>query len=440
MLLLIYNVLFPLLFILYLPVFVTKLVRRGGFTHSFSERFGVFSREKKTALRALARPVWIHAVSVGEVVAACSFVRRWQERDPGQQFVVSTTTTTGHAMAAKKLPAGVALIYCPLDFYPFVRRTLKWVNPRMLVIFEVEIWPNLVSLAARKLPVALVNGRMSDKSANGYARHRWLFQGLFRKFCVFCVQSTADAARVQRVVAGEVPVLVCNTMKFDQVADVAAGDMSERLDAVFGPGERLVWTVGSTHPGEESLAAEAFLAVRREFPAIRMVLVPRHHERTPEVERILREKGLAYRLFSEVHENGDRHPAVDVLLVNTTGELMHFYAVCDIAYVGKSLAGNHGGHNIIEPAIFAKPIIHGPHLENFRLVAEVFKQQNATLEVNLDSDLVDAVRELCGNPDKRQELGRRARAVVTEQRGAIDRTLDELQKRLPPVPAACGPQ
>jgi len=426
--LLLYNLLFPLLFLLYLPVFVTKLLRRGGFRHGFAERFGCFARTRKEALRRLHRPVWIHAVSVGEAVAACSFIHRWHERQPQLPFVLSTTTTTGHAMAARKLPQGVELIYSPLDFYPFVKRTLSLVRPRLLVIFEVEIWPNLVALTARHAPVALVNGRMSDKSAAGYARYRRLVGRLFRRFSIFCMQSEADAARVRRVVEDAVPTVVCNTMKFDQVPDARTGDVSQLLRRVFGEAPRLVWTVGSTHPGEEELAADAFLAARETCPALKMVLVPRHHERTAEVEKVLRSKNLSYCLLTATP--AERPSPADVLLVNTTGELMNFYAVCDIAYVGKSLAGNHGGHNIIEPAIFAKPIMHGASLENFRLVAEVFRNEQATCEIDRDRDLAPALRELCADCAKRRDLGERARRVVEQQRGAIDRTIERLEPLL----------
>jgi len=420
-----YDLLFLIAFILYLPVFIVKLVRRGGVSHHFSERFGLYSRGQKRGLRELDRPVWIHACSVGEVVAAVSFIRRWRERDPELHFVLSCTTTTGHATAAKKLPDGVGLVYCPLDFSFPVRRALRIIRPRLLVIFEVEVWPNLISLAANTgAPVVLANGRMSDKSSQGYARHGWFFRDLFDRFAVICVQSEEDATRVRRVVDDRVPVHVCNTMKFDQAPDVTGVDKTALLDQAFGRGERLVWTAGSTHPAEEALVADAFKRLKEQFPALKLVLVPRHHERTAEVEKILVERDLPYRLLAPKEGASPTDGTVDILLVNTTGELMNFYASSDVVFVGKSLAGAEGGHNIIEPAIFGKPIVHGPAMQNFRAVARIFRNADATVQAESDAELAPAVGELLGDQDKRGELGRRAREVVETWRGAVDRTLD----------------
>ena len=439
--LLLYNLLFPIAFLLYLPAFIVKLVRRGGFAHHFWERFALYSREQRRALQGAGGPVWVHAVSVGEVVAATGFIRCWQERDPGLRFVLSTTTATGYATARKKLSgdADTVLIYYPVDFYFPVARALRLIKPRMLVIFEVEYWPNLVYMAARQgIPVALVNGRMSDRSAAGYAKHRWFFADLFAKFAMMCVQSEADAERVTRVVGDAVPVHVCNTMKFDQVPDTdAAGDEKQRLlGTVFGAGERTVWTAGSTHAGEEELVADVFAALKDADPTLKLVLVPRHHERTPEAEAALTKRGLSYRLLRPPEGVPPPSEAVDVLLVNTTGELMDFYSLSDVVFVGKSLAGNEGGHNIIEPAIFGKPILHGAHMENFRFVAGIFHEHEAAIELEDDASLEPALRRLLQDDALRRDLGARARRVVDQYRGAIDRTIDLLETALPPsVPA-----
>jgi 3-deoxy-D-manno-octulosonic-acid transferase len=420
---LLYNILFPFLFLLYLPFYVARLLRRGGLDASFGERFGLFSGDRKKRLKELAAPVWIHAVSVGEVVAATGFMARWRQREPGVQFVLSTTTTTGHALARKKLPEDIPLLYCPVDFWPVVARVLSLVRPRMLVIFEVEFWPSLITLASRRgIAVVLANGRLSDKSASGYAKHAWFFRPLFRRFSLFCVQSDADAERMARVAGDEVPIHACDTMKFDQVPDSGGDDKGAALEEAFGPGKHLVWVAGSTHAAEEALVADTFLALKRDFPGLRLVLAPRHQERTAEVEGILRQRNLSCRLRdSQKGEGGD---GCDVLLVNTTGELMGFYGAADIVFVGKSLAGCTGGHNIIEPAIFGKPVVHGPNMQNFRLVAKRFRDAGATVEVADDGQLLPAVRGLCESPGAREELSRKSRAVVESCRGAMDRTLD----------------
>jgi len=215
-------------------------------------------------------------------------------------------------------------------------------------------------------------------------------------------------------------------MKFDQVPEPPAIDMAELLNDVFGPGPYQIWTAGSTHPGEESLVAKVFGNVKKTFPNLKLVLVPRHHERTREVEEILQANKLKYRLRKPSAAETGNGP-VDVFLVNTTGELMKFYAVADVVLVGKSLAGNTGGHNIIEPAILGKAIIHGAHLDNFRLVAAVFREQHGTAEIAHDSNLEPALKHLLNHAEERQELGERARGVVEQNRGAIERTLDILE-------------
>ena len=237
MLWVIYNLLFPVVFVCMLPKFIARMLKRGGYGQHFEQRIGHFGRQTKARLREHRR-IWVHAVSVGEVVAACTFIRRWQERHPGVDVVLSTTTTTGHATARRKLPESTALIYCPLDFFIPVRRALAVVDPAMLVIFEVEIWPNLIAMSARRgCPVVMANGRVSDRSAAGYARHRWFFAPLLRRFSAICVQTEEDAERIRRVAGDTAPVQVCNTMKFDQVPDVSSRDRHALLDAVFGTGE-----------------------------------------------------------------------------------------------------------------------------------------------------------------------------------------------------------
>jgi 3-deoxy-D-manno-octulosonic-acid transferase len=428
--LLVYNLLFPLLFLLYLPYYLVHLRRRGGLGREYWQRCGIFDRATADRLRALRSPVWIHAVSVGETVAAISFIRRWQQRRPQDSMVFSCSTSTAYATARQKLPPGIELIYCPIDFWWAVRRALTLIRPVMLVIFEVEIWPNLICQAARrKTRVVLVNGRMSDRSSRGYARWSWVFRPILSSFSCLCVQTPEDAARIGRVLGDDPRIKVCDTMKFDQVPDVHQADKTAVLDSCFGPGDRVTWTAGSTHAGEEELIADVFRQLREEFPTLRLVLVPRHCERTPEVEHVLRERGLSWKLLQPA--GPPTAAAAEVLLVNTTGELMNFYGASDIAYVGKSLAGQAGGHNIIEPAIFGKAILHGHHMENFRAVASLFQQHAAAVELPNEAALAPAVRRLLASPAEREALGRRARQVVDRYRGAIDRTMGHLEPLLP---------
>lgn len=425
-----YNLLFFPVLLVSLPFYMVKQFRRGGLSWAYLERFGLLSRRQKERLAALDAPVWIHAVSIGEVHAALTLIERWRQAVPGRCFVLSTTTTTGHAIAEKRLPASVPLLYCPMDDWGAVWRIFRRVRPSKLVLLEVEIWPNLIWGAARRgVPVILANGRLSEHSAARYARHRWFFGSVFKHVKLFCMQTDTDAARI-RSACGQAgaPVVVSGTMKFDQVPDREDVDRAALLDAAFGTGERLVLTAGSTHPGEEAVMVDAFLQARSKRSGLKMILVPRHHERSAEVEALLRAREVSFARLSRL-KRGEAigGQGTDVLLVDMTGELMGLYAVSDIVFVGKSMAGHRGGHNIIEPAIFAKSILHGSGMDNFRTVSHQFRRRNATLEVADPEELQRHLDALIADSAKRGQLGARAREVVEECRGATERTVSECE-------------
>ncbi len=422
----IYSIVFPLVFLLYLPFYLVHIFKRGGVTKEYWERVGFIGADKKAKLRGLANPVWIHAVSVGETIAALTFIKEWQKRFPKDNLVFSCSTSTAYHTAETKLPKDVQLIYCPIDCYFAVRRTLKAVRPKMLVIFEVEIWPNLISCAKSfGAKVALVNGRMSDKSSQGYAKWSFIFKPLFQKFDSICVQTEEDRKRICRVMGDDPRVVVCDTMKFDQVPETKNADKTAVLDDCFGTDKRVVFVAGSTHPGEEEMVCDAYKNLKAVHPELKMILVPRHCERAEEVGKLLDERGLTYKLSKPAGEQ--KSGLADVLLVNTTGELMNFYGASDIAYVGKSLAGQTGGHNIIEPAIYVKAILHGFHMENFRQVAQLFKDAQASLELQTESEFEPALKKLVEDETLRAEMGKRARGLVDRYRGAIERTLNQLE-------------
>ena len=422
----IYSIIFPLVFLLYLPFYLIHIFKRGGVTKEYWERIGIIGAEKKAKLRELANPVWIHAVSVGETIAALTFIKEWQKRFPNDNLVFTCSTSTAYHTAEAKLPKDVQLLYCPIDCFFAVRRTLKAVRPKMLVIFEVEIWPNLISCAKSfGAKVALVNGRMSDKSSQGYAKWSFIFKPLFRKFDSICVQTEEDRKRICRVMGDDPRVVVCDTMKFDQVPETKNADKTAVLDDCFGTDKRVIFVAGSTHPGEEEMVCDAYKNLKSVHPELKMILVPRHCERADEVSKLLDERGLTYKLSKP---EGEQKPGLaDVLLVNTTGELMNFYGASDIAYVGKSLAGQTGGHNIIEPAIYGKAILHGFRMENFRQVAQLFKDAQASMELQTESEFEPALKKLIEDETLRTEMGKRARGLVDRYRGAIERTLNQLE-------------
>ena len=299
------------------------------------------------------------------------------------------------------------------------------VRPGLLVIFETEIWPNLIAEARRRsIPAAVVNARMSDHSARGYRRARCFFGPLLKMFSLIAAQSEADAERF-RSVSPEARVTVTGNLKFDQPVppELNAVDYRE----IFGADAGVVLLGASTHPGEEALLIRVFDELRREFPTLRLVLVPRHAERGSEIAALLEASGLRYRRRSD----GSGTPGtVDVLLADTTGEMLRLMKGADIVFMGKSLAGHDEGHNLIEPALLDKPIVTGAVLRNFRFILRVLEEADAVCTVASDDALAAALRPLAADASRRRELGARAGAAIRRHAGATARTIKELKNIL----------
>ena len=419
----IYNLLLPLGFIFFIPELIIKYRRRGGGKSTWRERFALFGARRKE-VQAYRGAIWIHAVSVGETVVALSMIRRYRQRFPERKFVLSTTTTTGQEVARSRCPEGMAVIFCPIDFPWMVRCALRLLKPTALVIFETEIWPNLVSIAAKKnIPVALVNARMSDHSAKGYRRlGKLFFAPLMKKFSIIMTQTEADAERFLSV-SPSANVSVGGNMKFDQNPPVLPDACV--LDGYFGASpDRLVILGASTHPGEEALLTECFTALRDDFPSLRMVLVPRHAERGGDIAEMLKNRGIP---FARRSCGGLPDDPVQILLADTTGEMLEMMHGADIVVMGKSFSGHDEGHNLIEPALLGKPIVTGAVMRNFRYILKVLEEKEAVVTCT-DGELCGILRRLLGSADWRRDLGERALAAIAAHRGAADRAIDALEK------------
>ena len=420
--LVIYNLLLPIAFLFFLPELILKYRNRGGWKNTYAERFGRFSADRQRELSAYQGAIWIHAVSVGETVVALGMIRRYLELYPDRNFVISTTTTTGQELARSKCPERTTVIFCPIDFPWMVRRVFKLLRPSLLVIFETELWPNLLDQAKRfGVPAVLVNGRMSDHSAKGYRRLSWFFRGLLKKFRLLAVQTPADAERF-RSIAPQAPVEVFGNLKFDQA--VPEGIADPGLAAYFGSGNFVVLLAASTHPGEEELITRQFIDLSGEFPDLRLVIVPRHAERGEDISAMLTRYQVKFCRRSQAAAAAE---PVKVLLADTTGEMFKFIKAADIVIMGKSLAGHDEGHNLIEPALLDKPIVTGAVLRNFRFILQVLHDADAVVTVSEDAALAAALRRLVSDPQLRQELGQRAGNAIRQHRGATDRTIKALE-------------
>jgi len=419
-----YNVLFTIGYVLMLPRFIRRMLRRGGYGPGFGQRFGRYDAGTLARLRARRR-LWVHAVSVGEVFIALRFMRELRSRAPEYAFVLTTNTSTGRAVAEKRIAKDDILLYVPADFPWIVRRALRAFAPAALILTESELWPNMMRLSRRHgARLVLVNGRITDSSYRGYRRLRVFFGRAVRLFDLCFVQTEADRARLEGLGAAPARVRVVGSAKYDGPEPDPAGEEQARLalrEAGF-PDDAIVLLGGSTWPGEEAALLDVYRALKPRHPELRLVLVPRHVERRAEIEAEIGRAGLTHLRRSALNGQA-REGRQDVVLVDTTGEMMGFYAAADIVFVGKSLT-EHGGQNFVEPAALGKPVLTGPNLENFPVVAEDFRRAEALLQVATVAELQERIRRLLADPSERAALGERARSVVAQHRGVLAGTAD----------------
>lgn len=412
-----YNLLFSVAFVLMLPKFLSRMVRRGGYRRHFEQRIGSYGHNTAKHLNECRR-IWIHAVSVGEIQIAFQFIETYRTTHPEARFVLSTTTSTAHSLGEKKLDARDVLIYFPLDMPWVMRRTLRAINPLKLILVECEFWPNLIRQAhQRGIPVSLINGRVSDSSFRGYMKFRPLIHRVLGMMDSICVQGEQDAERMIAMGAKPEIIQTFGTAKYDVSPPSVDASASARsiLRQVGVPENATVWVGASTWPGEEKALCEIYQTLREKHPTLFLVLVPRHAERRADVVAAIEGQGLSYVLRS-LNEPSDS--PCDVLVVDTTGELMSFYAASDLVFVGKSLC-EHGGQNPIEPALFGKPIVVGPNMENFSSVMKDFG--SALRQVADFQTLEKALEDLLADDVARTQLGEAARAVVESRRGVISK-------------------
>ena len=377
--------------------------------------------------------IWLHAVSVGEVALCTQLINALEPRLPNAKIVVSCTTTTGMAEYRRRLPTRITKIYYPLDRRKLVRRALATINPEAIVLLEAEIWPNFLWRANDlKIPVFLANARLSDRSYPRYKKFGWLFRRLFTSFAGVSCQNEEDAKRLCDVGCQQANVQVVGNLKFDAAGLTEKRHLDVRglLRQIGVPDDALVLVAGSTHDGEEILLAEAAARLRKKFPNLFLILVPRHFERSQELARKLKAQGVKCMLRSAIFAKTQLAAGeVDCLLVNSTGELKFFYEPATVVFIGKSLTAM-GGQNPIEPAALGKPVVFGPNMQNFRDITRLFLSKDAAVQVKDAQSLEHALAELFENPARRAELGGRAREIVSDNLGAVERTVEMILPHL----------
>ena len=445
-----YSVLIVAFFVAVSPYLLYQAIRYRKYIASLPQRMGYlpvsFNLDGDES-------IWIHAVSVGEVLTARALLPQLHERYPRLRLFVSTTTMAGQQIA-KGLPYVDGVFYFPFDLGFTVNRTLRLVRPRLFVMMETEIWPNVLRACHRDgVKIALVNGRISTRSYPRYRFARFFFRRVLSHVDRFCMQSDESARRIVEIGAPRDRVVVTGSLKFDSL-EFGSDKLQDAppRGAAFAPSvldvhqrgrnrvlryfrvapTRPVVIAASTLKGEEEPVLEAFQRIRATIPNALLIIAPRKPERFGDVERLVRRAGWNVARRSELRVDAD--PRHDVVILDTIGELAQLFHVATVVFVGGSLV-DAGGHNILEPAVFGKPIVFGPHMHNFAEISQTFLDNGAAIQVRAPRELETVLLELLGDPVRRASLGAAARALVEANRGARGKTLAVLADLLPREPA-----
>ena len=426
---LLYSVVTLLTLVLLSPYFLYQALRHNKYVGSIRQRLGYlpvsFNLDGDDS-------IWVHAVSVGEVLAARALIADLRRRYPRLRLFVSTTTLAGQQLARRSVSDIDDVFYFPFDWTFSVRRTLDRVQPRLFVMIETEIWPNLLRECGRRaIPTVLVNGRISYRSFPRYRLIRPFFRRVLADIDRFCVQGDEAARRLIFLGADPSRITITGSLKFDALEVIPTpGRGRERVLRFFRmSAQRPVLVAGSTLKGEEEAVVRAFNRLRTSGSNALLVIAARHPERFAEVERLCRHEGLSTIRRTELPI--DAEPRADAVILDTIGELAEVYQIATVVFVGGSLV-RAGGHNILEPAVFGKPIVFGPHMENFAEIADAFLANDAALQVRSNRELESGVLSLMGDPVRRARLGAAARALVDANRGAKDKTLAVIVNLIPP--------
>lgn len=413
----IYDLIIFLASLLYLPWYAL----RGRVHADILTRLGFFKKDFFKRIEG-CEVVWIHAVSVGEARAAESLVSLMRLYWPRKKVIISTVTPTGYSIAKKILQDHELVFYAPLDISFVVSKFLKTIRPSLLIIMETELWPNLIRLSKKYgVQVAVVNGRISDRSYKGYARFKPVLKHILREVDLFCMQTKEAAERI--IALGAVPgrVKVTGNIKFDISAGLKESPCIAVLKSCLG--DCLLCIAGSTHEMEEEIIIEIYKSLRKDFSHLRFLIAPRHLERIDKVRRMIKLAGLDPVNLSRARE----FSSAQIVLVDTIGDLSALYKLCDVAFVGGSLVEK-GGHNPIEPALFGKAILFGKHMQNFKEIRDVFIHEKAAIEVDGPAALEYELRKLLQDSGQRKQLGQRARELIDKNRGAAQATFSCLDR------------
>lgn len=426
-----YNILFFIAGLFLLPHFYLKMKRRGGYKANFKNRFGRYTPEQLKNIGE-GGAILIHAVSVGEVGVAFQFMASMREVNPNQRFVISTTSSTGWKEAEKRLTENDTLIYNALDLPIFVNRELDRIKPSAFITVETEIWPNLIRACARRsIPMFIVNGRISDKTAPTYRKLRFWFGPVLRLFKLILVQSDLDASRFISAGANPETIQVTGSFKFDVAKrnEVKEAMWKELLEKSAFNAPQMILLGASTWDGEEALLLDTYKALSQKYPNLRLILVPRHFERREVVEKEISARGLNSVRKSDLDSGAYKVKPLtdrDVILADTTGEIMGLFPFAAVTVVGRTFRSQ-GGQNMIEPCLVGVPTIVGPETQNFRPVMADLLASKAIIQLSKDEELIPELDRLLGDETARKELGTTASNAVLARRGVVNHCVNAVR-------------
>jgi len=420
-----YNTLLTLGLILSSPFFALKILTNPRYRSGMSQRLGI---SYKNVFKNVGdeKPLWIHTASVGEVLGSLPIIKGIRQANPELPILLSTMTASGNDMAKERASDVNTITFFPLDHPWAVRRTISLVNPRAFLVAETEIWPNfLMELGRRRIPVMLFNGRISTRSHQWYKRFRFFLNSPLTAISAFCMQSNVDAQRIIEMGANPEMVTVSGNIKFDQAPpEITQGEKKALLQTLGIHTGQPIFIAGSTHRGEEEFMLKVLRSLSPEYPDLVLILAPRHLERVREVEILLKREKLSWKLKTQLQGKGEGGGS-RVILLDTMGELYKFYSIGTLIFVGGSLV-RVGGHNILEPLFYKKPVLFGPFMDHFREISDEVLRRGAGFQIKEADQMVMHAKTLLENPSLRANMGKCGFEIIRENRGATRKTLETI--------------
>ena len=421
-------ILYDIILILLIPFYFISLILKGKFNREVFTRFQIV---EKDILKTIVDKdvIWLHAVSLGEVSTCKSLIKQLSLRFPQKIILITTITDTGRALARSLSKDNILSLYMPFDFSFLIRPFFKKVKPKFLILIETELWPNLLYYAEKsKIPVLVLNARLSDRSFGKYRLFSWFVRRMVRCVKMFCVQSDIDRARFLQLGINKERIKVTGNMKFDAIEEMDSKQLSEltALKSKISLDQNVFFIVaGSTHNKEEEYILDSFVELKKEFPNLRLLIAPRHLERINLIEGLIEGRGMSSQRLSQIQPT----PKDSILLLDTIGRLRLIYSFANLVFMGGSLVAV-GGHNILEPAFFEKPILVGPYTHNFRTITQLFLSNNALIQVKDSDELKVKMRELISSEDKLAALGKAAKSVLVSRQGVTLANLNMIEENI----------